>query len=160
MGGREFELIQQGHPPSTAPDATAQVLAESSMLLPAVEPSSGPFPGQNMKWHGAEPPVGSAQRFVALSFYLSLMTDTCLTLTGANGPTIVEGPFAANRHYLEMLHAATGRTVCHSPSATGTSIGAALLFGSKTNITPPETLQPPENTQQLSDYATLWRSFL
>ena len=88
------------------------------------------------------------------------MTDTCLTLTGANGPTIVEGPFAANRHYLEMLHAATGRTVCHSPSATGTSIGAALLFGSKTGISAPETLQPPENTQQLSDYATLWRSML
>ena len=160
MGGREFELIQQGHPPSTAPDATAQVLAENSMLLPAVEPSSGPFPGQNMKWYGAEPPVGSAQRFVALSFYLALMTDTCLILTGANGPTIVEGPFASNRHYLSMLHAASGRPVCHSPSATGTSIGAALLFGSKTGIAPPETLQPPENTQQLSDYATLWRSML
>ncbi|MEP6017267.1 MAG: FGGY-family carbohydrate kinase [Paracoccaceae bacterium] len=160
MGGREFELIQQGHPPSHDPDAATQVLAENTMLLPAVDPTSGPYPGRNMKWHGVEPSVGSAQRFVALSFYLALMTDTCLSLTGANGPTIVEGPFAANRYYLAMLYAATGRPVCHSSSATGTSIGATLLFGSRTGITPPDTLQPPENTQQLSDYATLWRSLL
>ena len=36
------------------------------------------------------------------------MTATCLKMTGSRGPVIVEGPFARNAAYLDMLTTATG----------------------------------------------------
>lgn len=160
MGGREFELIQQGHPVDIQPTDVAQVLGSQAMLLPAVDPSTGPYQGWDMAWHGAEPPEGSGARAVALSFYLALMTATCLELTGADGPTIVEGPFAANDQYLAMLEAATGRPVLRSASATGTSIGAALLFGATKGLVAPETSPPVTHLPQLEAYADRWRSMV
>lgn len=157
MGGREFELIQKGHPGKTSPRDVAQILEQEIMLLPAVDPLTGPYQGMEMRWHGAQPIEGSGLRSAALSFYLAMMTDTCLRLTGAEGVTIVEGPFAQNAEYLAMLEAATGRAVCHSSSSTGTSIGAALLFGSATDLTAPEATDPSRNLQQLVCYAARWR---
>ncbi len=110
-----------------------------------------------MRWTGAEPPEGSGLRFAALSFYLALMTETCLRLTGANGPTIIEGPFARNSLYVEMLAAATGRSVSRSQSATGTSIGAALLFGHGQGLVRPDRENAPRNAAQLGNYAEQWR---
>ena len=75
----------------------------------------------------------TGQRFAAISFYLALMTATCLELIGADGPTTVEGPFARNRLFVGMLAAATARTVIASEAATGTSIGAALLASEETH---------------------------
>ena len=67
---------------------------------------------------------------VAISFYLAMMTATCLDLIGADGATVVEGPFALNEQYCDMLQAATGRPVLpQAAQATGTSIGAAMLAG-------------------------------
>ena len=111
-----------------------------------------------MTWHGTEPPEGTGARTVALSFYLALMTATCLRLAGALGPTIVEGPFAANTLYLAMLGAATGRPVLHSTSATGTSIGAALLFGSAKGLISPEKTRTDINVPTLRNYAARWNS--
>ena len=96
------------------------------LLTPSVQQGSGPFPRRKAEWIGGEP-TGDA-RHVAASFYLAMMTATALELIGAEGPTIVEGPFAANRPFAEMLAAATARPVIAAgTSATGTSIGAALL---------------------------------
>ena len=160
MGGREFELIQQGHPVEVETVDLAHVLETNLMLLPAVDPTTGPFQGLEMTWHGVEPPEGSGDRTVALSFYLALMTASCLRLTGANGPTIVEGPFAANAQYLAMLEAATGRPVLHSKSATGTSIGAALLFGSAKSLSSPENTSADMSLSKLRKYAADWNSIV
>ncbi|WP_223421552.1 FGGY-family carbohydrate kinase [Tateyamaria pelophila] len=160
MGGREFEVIQQGCPVQTTPDDIAAVLNSEVMLLPAVIPSTGPYQGRNMTWRGPEPPVASGARAVALSFYLALMTGTCLRLTGAAGPIIVEGPFAANDQYLAMLAAATDRPVLQSSSATGTSIGAALLFGSAHRLAAPETVPNPQHVARLRAYAARWRALV
>lgn len=132
MGGREYEVIQGGQPGAPTPQDIAEVLATSLMILPAVEPSTGPFQGHHMAWTGPEPALGSGTRAAALSFYLAMMTHACLSLTKASGPTVVEGPFAQNRAFRTMLAAATGRPVLHSQSATGTSIGASLLFSKGT----------------------------
>ncbi|SFI55767.1 FGGY-family carbohydrate kinase [Jannaschia pohangensis] len=156
MGGREFEVIQGGHPFAARPEDAQAVLAGEVMLLPAVEPSTGPFQGQPMRWHGPEPAAGSGPRAVALSWYLALMTRECLTLTGATGPTIVEGPFARNPHYLAMLSAAAGRPVLRSQSTTGTSIGAALLFGGAKALTLPDTIAPADDATDLRRYADTW----
>ncbi|MBV7410855.1 hypothetical protein KJP29_17865 [Maritimibacter sp. DP1N21-5] len=55
------------------------------------------------------------------------MTAECLGIIGADGPSVVEGPFARNVLFLAVLAAVAGRQVRLSHSATGTSIGAALL---------------------------------
>ena len=157
MGGREYELVQDGQ--SVTPDAqdVAEVLDSALMILPAVEPSTGPFQGRKMSWTGPEPAAASGQRAAALSFYLAMMTDACLTLTGAQGPTIVEGPFAQNVEFRTMLAAATGRPVLHSQATTGTSIGAALLFSDENapGFDFPDAVS--DVPQEYGAYAKAWR---
>lgn len=95
---------------------------------------------------------------VALSFYLALMTDTCLGLIGARGPVIVEGPFARNPDYCAMLAVLRPAGVEIAASATGTSVGAALL--SLRRAAPPATMPVavPETAGALADYARRWRA--
>jgi len=156
MGGREYEIIRAGHETTPTEADIAAVLEGGPMLLPAVEPGTGPFRGRTMRWTGAEPPPSSGTRAVALSFYLALMTDTCLRLTGASGPIIVEGPFAANTLFAAMLGHATGRPVLRSRSSTGTSIGASLLMGASDALAPPEAYDPPPDAPRWRAYAGSW----
>lgn len=156
MGGREFEIIQEGHPFKITDADVDDVLSSGVMLLPSVTSDTGPFQGQDMTWQGVEPAKGSGARSVALSYYLALMTQTCLDLTASEGPIIVEGPFAQNTQYLAMLQAATNRPVLRSQSATGTSVGAALLFGSQADIPMPKPLAHTANTADLAAYAATW----
>lgn len=129
MGGREFDMIRNGSQVVPSAGDIAAVLSRSAMLLPAVEPRSGPFPGRTHRWTVDEAALPEGQRMAALVFYLALMTAECLAITGADGPSIVEGPFARNHPYLSMLASATARPVIPSTGSTGTSLGAALLFG-------------------------------
>ncbi len=148
MGGREFELIRQGDTSMPTKADRAAVLARNVMLLPAVEPSSGPFAGQPMGWTAQVETAG--QRMLALSWYLALMTRTCLDLAGARGRTIVEGPFVNNRDYLDMLACASPDGLEISASRTGTSAGAALLCSDV--ATPLETRAaalPPDRAELL-----------
>ncbi|WP_342070140.1 FGGY-family carbohydrate kinase [Yoonia algicola] len=156
MGGREFEVIQQGKQVEPTEQDVSAVLDGYRMLLPSVETGSGPFQGRQMQWHGGEPRVGTGQRSAALSFYLALMTGTCLKLVGGAGPTIVEGPFARNPEFLAMLHAVTARPVLTNAAVTGTSIGAAMLLGG--DEFPPELDQeePVLPLKSLKAYADLW----
>lgn len=156
MGGREYEMIQAGQSGEPTPQDIAHLLSTSLMILPAVEPSTGPFQGHHMRWTGPEPAPGSGQRSAAVSFYLAMMTNACLALAKATGPTIVEGPFAQNLEFKAMLAAATGRQVLHSRSATGTSIGASLLFSKDTvpALPPPEVIEPDRDDYRT--YAETW----
>ena len=156
MGGREYELIQQGHKTVPTADDVADVLKSSLMIMPAVEPQTGPFQGWRSRWVGSEPPLGTGHRAAALSFYLAMMTDTCLRLTGADGPTIVEGPFAQNPQFTAMLSAATGRPVLQSDASTGTSIGAALLFGESDALVQPRPYELGEDFSDLQTYSEKW----
>ena len=90
MGGREFEVAAQGAAGCEAGDVAA-VLERGVMLLPSVEPQSGPFQGRKAGW--TVEPEGPGERFAAVSFYLAMMTATCLGMIGAEGPVVVEGPF-------------------------------------------------------------------
>lgn len=158
MGGRAYEVIQQGHKALPVMGDVARVLAGGVMLLPAVAPQTGPLAGQNMRWTPTEPEVGSGARSAAVSFYLANMTEACLRLTGARGPTIVEGPFARNPEFTAMLAASTGREVLTSATATGTSIGAALLFESNANVAKPVPATSAYALPELRKYADTWRS--
>lgn len=123
MGGREFELLSATPLAVPTEAERAAVLSRGVALLPAVQTGSGPFAGHQMRWLAE--PATAGERGAAVAHYLALMTDTCLSLIGAAGPVIVEGPFARNAEYLAMLSSL--RPVEVAASATGTSIGAALL---------------------------------
>jgi sugar (pentulose or hexulose) kinase len=156
MGGREYDLIRNSI--AVAPTAAdlARVLKARLMLLPSVEPITGPFQGQTFRWTHNAKSLSDGERIAALSFYLAMMTDTCLAMTGARGPIMVEGPFAQNAAYCMMLEAAAGRPViAQSGSATGTAIGAALLCAP--SIEPAKAPHRPRINAEADIYAALWR---
>jgi len=159
MGGREYEIVRAGRDLAASEVDMAAAIAEGVMLFPAVEPSSGPFRGRKMRWSHPEGAIAGNVRAAALSFYLALMTAECLTMTGAEGSVIVEGPFAVNTAYLSMLAAASGRPVMPAQSRTGTSIGAALLFGTDgQSPTPPRRFDlSGDLAPGLAAYAKRWR---
>lgn len=127
MGGREFEMVMDGLPVECSREDSARVIEREIMLLPSVEMQSGPFQGRKHYWTVDEAKLSFSERYVAVSFYLALMTATGLDMIGADGPILVEGPFSDNQAYLDMLSAATRRPV-EAVMGTGTSTGAARLL--------------------------------
>jgi sugar (pentulose or hexulose) kinase len=130
MAGREYEILA-GSAIATD-EAVARVLSDRTMALPTFAPGTGPFGGRAGRWVRGGSPVDPATlapevRAAAASVYAALVTDTCLTLAGADGPVIVEGPYAHNPVFLGTLAALVGRPVKARPGATGTTEGAALL---------------------------------
>ncbi|PWK69131.1 FGGY-family carbohydrate kinase [Aminobacter sp. AP02] len=159
MGGREFSLLVEPAREGCDEADLEAVLGGGVMLLPSFQQGSGPFPRRKSSWRGE--PQSAGERFAAVSLYLAMMTAICLELTGAGGPVIVEGPFAKNRIYCAMLAAATGRNVLPgSGSATGTSLGAALLAA------PDQVRQPAFRRVEataagsLRDYFEAWRALV
>ncbi len=154
MGGREFELLSDGANAVADDAAIRSVLDNRIMLLPSVQQGSGPFPFAHSRWVGKP---SKEERAIAISFYLAMMTATCLDLIGADGATVIEGPFALNVQYCGMLQAATGRSVLpQAAQATGTSIGAAMLAGTqrKGRVGDPK---PKTLSAAWSAYARAWR---
>jgi sugar (pentulose or hexulose) kinase len=157
MGGREFEILIGGNDQNWSENVIDTVLEDGIMLLPSVQQGSGPFPNRQSRWIGAEPRNG--RRFVAASFYAAMMTATCLDLIGASGDIVVEGPFASNGPYLDMLAAATGRgIIAETGSTTGTSLGAAMLAGAPIRPSASAVREPSSRTDALREYARLWKS--
>ena len=135
MGGREFSAADRGPIGRLDRRATSPPCWRERPSC-CLRPSKGRGRFRIMPRHGSTPKaINAGQRFAAISFYLALMTATCLELIGGDGPTIVEGPFARNRLFIRMLAAATARPVVASEAATGTSIGAALLASDRGNGT-------------------------
>jgi sugar (pentulose or hexulose) kinase len=126
MGGREYDLMRSARPVTPTDQDASRVRDAGLMLLPAVVQGSGPFPVRPHRW--THEPQTDAEREIALGYALALTTATCLDLIGAQGPTVVEGPFAANPWFLTMLASATDRPATASRARTGTALGAALLF--------------------------------
>lgn len=153
MGGREYEEICGTSPAEPASADLAAVVEKDIMLLPAVASGSGPFRGRRTSWTRA--PETKGERAAAATVYLALMTETCLRLVAARGPTIVEGPLAANHAYLATLAALRPDGVEATLSATGTSAGASLLL---TDVAAPPRTKPIEALclPGLEDYAARW----
>ncbi|MTH77093.1 FGGY-family carbohydrate kinase [Paracoccus aestuariivivens] len=151
MGGREYETIRSGSDAVPSQSDREAVRKVGLMILPAVESSSGPYQGRKMAWIGS--PENQGQQMVALSWYLALMTQTCLDLTGARGPTLVEGPFARNPDYCTMLASLRPEGVRIAGSATGTSTGAAMLCLPRATV--PKTTAIAADAE-LAGYARDW----
>ncbi|TRC93554.1 carbohydrate kinase [Mesorhizobium sp. WSM4303] len=157
MGGREFSLLTKDKPQDCSGSDVLAVLTKKMLLLPSTQQGSGPFPHHTAGWLGADG-ISKGERFAAISFYLALMTATCLELIGAGGPTTVEGPFARNRLFVGMLAAATARTVIASEAATGTSIGAALLATDQGTAHGKGERIEPQTDPIWAAYVSAWRA--
>ena len=160
MGGREYAVLTEGlHDDPTNADV-AVILERGTHLLPSVTPGSGPFPHRQAKWISAEG-MTPGQRRVAASFYLASMTAHCLDSVGADGASIVEGPFARNELYTGMLAAATGRSVIAvAYGATGTSTGAALLAAQAGVSLPQQGRKVKSPGDRWEEHARAWKAAL
>ena len=162
MGGREFSQLCPEETVSPHEAAIARVIEEPIVLLPSVTENSGPFPHRKAHWSKPAHTIDKETSFVGASFYLAMMTAECLSLTGAEGDIVVEGPFTANRLYLQMLSAATTRrVVAMIGSTTGTSIGAAML--ARTAGPPAVTKATHQifaGTPEMAGYAERWREIV
>jgi sugar (pentulose or hexulose) kinase len=152
MGGREHAMITDSlEEGCTQADADA-VLARKLFLLPSVQPGCGPFPRRTSAWIG-EGIISPGERRAAASFYLALMTATCLELIGADGPVIADGPFAHNDLYLRMLAAASARQViANTEGGVGMRAGAALL-------TSPTASPPQQSDMAVEAPGPLWAHY-
>jgi len=161
MGGREYEILSAEIGNVADADILAAlpaVIEKKLMLTPNIASGSGPFPDRERQWLNAEGAI-DAERHAAACLYLALMSEACLGPIGAKGPTIVEGPFAANQLYLTLIAALTGRPVIAVPGSTGTSQGASLLTG----ITPVairEERIEPWSMPGLDAYRAAWLAAL
>ena len=163
MGGREFELLTRGQGEAT-PEAIKRVIEEGIIVTPSLVPGSGPYPHAQHRILNASGGLGADETYAAASLYAALMTATCLDLTGAAGPIVVEGPFARNGLYIEALAKAKKRPVIAVGHSTGTCLGAAMLAGSSLGqgvmgadqAPAPSSLLPPD----FERYCTLWHAAL
>lgn len=156
MGGREFDLMTEGlDAPSLKESAgiVDEVLKRGIMALPSAVPGCGPYPDTSLRWVNTED-VGSEERYIAACLYAALMTDACLDLLGAEGPIIVEGPFAANSFYLSALAGFSEREVIAVSGSTGTALGAGLLAGARIPVLHNQIYSP--DTDQYKDYKKQW----
>lgn len=155
MAGREFEEIAGPTPPAPTEADEAAVLTGGIMALPSLHPTTGPFPGQSFAWE--KEPQG-AERTAAASFYVALMGAACLSLIGAEGETVIEGPLARNHAFARMLAAATGRPVTLAGQGAGTGLGAALLAGPLHGAsTSHPRIRPPQDPRYAA-YAAEWNA--
>ena len=126
MGGREFDLLV---PEIAEPDSSdlARVIAQDIRVQPSIMPGVGPFPATAGGW--TREPATAAERTAAASLYLALMTRACMDLCGLGRQIIIEGPLARNALFGQALARLAGVPVSASGDATGTSLGASMLFG-------------------------------
>ena len=89
------------------------------------------------------------------------MTNECLQLIGAEGPTYIEGPLAHDHQYAQMLSAVSNRPVFISDSQTGTSVGAAMLISTPdTAHEYTEEVLNQNRKKQMQEYARQWQRLL
>ncbi len=143
MGGRDFERLTEGDPTPAGAADLDRVLADRIMALPAFTPGVGPFPNGKGRWTHDPDALSPGERNAAASLYLALMTAESLSLVGAGGPTIVEGPFARNPVFCSALAAITGRPLEPSDSGTGTMLGTLMTAtGELPRSAPRENVAP------------------
>jgi len=128
MGGREFSELTAGLEGTPRPEDVAAVVEKKAMVLPGLVPGVGPFPHSKGRWSVDPEGLSDRERMASASLYMALLAHTCLRLASLGELIVVEGPLARNTIFCSALAALTERPVHVSADATGTSLGAAMLF--------------------------------
>ncbi|PCI86886.1 MAG: carbohydrate kinase [Hyphomicrobiales bacterium] len=160
MGGREYEVLMGDENPDIGVADLDFIIEQGVYVLPSFAAGVGAFPDSVGKWVGDENALDIRQHGAAVALYLAMMSAECLTLAECGETLIVEGPLAKNTWYLSVLSALTGKPVHGSQDATGTSIGASMLFETETApLRLSDAVVPYENSK-LSEYARKWLSLV
>lgn len=162
MAGREFALLTEDSKVEPSEAELARVLDDKIMALPSFAPGTGPYAFQEGHWSHDPATLTPGEKVAAASLYCALVADTCLQLTGAAGPIIVEGPISRNALFLSALTSVVGRPVIARADATGTTEGAALLATGPEGAGPgqpdPEPAKPL--ARDVAAYVAAWRDAL
>jgi sugar (pentulose or hexulose) kinase len=162
MGGREHEIIKgdAADEPERPAERLAALAANPCFALPAFSDQGGPFAGTRGRFVDANGNDAIPWRRATLAaLYCALMTDLMLDVLGADGPILVEGPFAANQTYVTVLAALRPRNhVRASLDSFGTSLGAAMLADPEMPVEMPAATAPPD--LDLGLYRARWRTFI
>lgn len=158
MGGREFDMLAPGAVTPVAADVDA-VISGDVQALPSFMAGVGPFPDHVGRWTGDLGTLSPGERTAAVSLYLALVTQTCLGLCGLGKQIIIEGPLARNQLFAAALARLTGVPVQASGDATGTSLGASMLFGGGGGSATGTPIAPLEH-EGFDAYAARWRARL
>ncbi len=129
FGGKEFEILSDG---STGSDATLEdvirLIENNVMALPTFTDSGGPMPGTAK--HGriiGDANIAAAKASLA-SLYCALMVSESLDAVQSHHDIIVDGPFAENQVFLQLLASLRPKqSVRASTLRDGTTAGAACL---------------------------------
>lgn len=157
MGGREFtELVPQVEAPSA--EEIARLIEQDIRVQPNFHPGVGPFPTAEGRWTRDPESLTPAERTGAVSLYLALVTEACLGLCGLGTEIVIEGPLARNLLFAEALSGLTGVKVSVSGDATGTSLGASMLFGASESHGTAGVVVTPLALPGLTAYAERWRA--
>lgn len=159
MGGREFDLLTEGQAQRPTPEDVRVALCEDIMVRPTFVPGCGPFPEGKGSWSVNPASLSRGVRTAAVSLYLALVTRAAMTVAGAAGPIVVEGPFGRDTLFAEALQHLTGRSVLIAEGATGTSTGAAMLALGKNgrpNLPPDRSVGESYDLAGLNGYAERW----
>lgn len=161
MGGREFDLLTEGHAQKPTADDVRAVLDNDIMIHPTFVPGCGPFPDGNGRWSSNPASLAAGVRTAAVSLYLALVARAAMAVAGAAGPIILEGPFGRDTLFAEALQALTHRPVLIAGGTTGTSTGAAMLAlgrDGRPNLPADRPVGGIYDLSGLESYADRWAS--
>ena len=162
MGGREFfELAgERGLRAQFTVDDVAKLIARGTMALPSFSDSGGPFPGTGNRGRIAgPPPEGPGERAALASLYVALVMNVDLNLLASTGDVIIDGSFADNQAFAELLAALRPeQSIAISRAKDGTALGAALLWGWPRTISLDLEPAVAAEIDGLRDYADAWQS--
>ena len=157
MGGREFDqLVNEVVAPSAAD--VARVVRDDIRIQPTFTPGVGPFPDARGRWTVAPDSLTPGERTAAASLYLASVTRACLDLCGLGREIIIEGPLARNALFGQALARLSGVPVRASGDATGTSLGASMLFGAGEGHAATGEEAEPLDVAGFDVYAARWRA--
>lgn len=155
MAGREFDLLAPG---SVEPSETdiARVIAGDVQVLPSFVAGVGPFPAHKGQWINGPMALSPGERTAAVSLYLALVAEACLDLAGIGREIVIEGPLARNRLFGQTLAWITGVPVTASADATGTTLGASMLFGGGHRVAKAGATLAPLDATGFDAYRSRW----
>jgi sugar (pentulose or hexulose) kinase len=166
MGGREIETlieidtrrvdIKPDQPALLA--AVPDVLASGAMVLPTFAPGFGPFPQGQGSWTGR--PDDWFARRAAACLYAALVTDSSLSLIGAENILLVEGRFAEAEVFVRALASLRTDLAVYTANAhNDVSFGALRLINPDLKADATLSRVVPLD-QDLTEYAARWRELV
>jgi sugar (pentulose or hexulose) kinase len=164
MGGREFDLVADGAPADLASIEVVRDLLERGVTAwPSFTTSGGPVPGALGLGRIDGALRDARERASLASLYCAQMSALALRKIGNANRVIVDGPFASNAVYLEVLAACLpGQAVLAADEKNGTAAGAASLALTASGVPKPQRrtlLRPIDVAPELSQHAGLLRWF-